>query len=60
MDPDVALERMREIVTDYDHYDNDDRRNTACSELVDIVSGIDDWMSKGGYAPTAWTRTDRS
>ena len=55
MDPDEALGRMREIVAEFDRSD-DTARAGDCEELVDLVRGVDDWMSRGGFAPTAWTR----
>jgi len=49
MDPDEALKNIREMVTEWTSggYINAD-------EFIEVVDGLDKWMSSGGYAPAAW------
>lgn len=68
MDPDANLERQREIaqeiVTLIDSSEGDDWSETERSvleqvsalanELADLVSALDEWITKGGFLPGAW------
>ena len=56
MDPNAALERMRRLVKAFDAAENDWVAAQVSSELIDMVVGLDDWMSRGGYLPADWKR----
>lgn len=51
MDPDAAVRRIREIINNYDKASDE---HELASELVDLVSGLDQWLSKGGHLPYQW------
>lgn len=73
MDPDTNLERQREIaqeiVTIIDSSEGDDWSETERSvleqvsalanELADLVSALDEWITKGGFLPAEWTRSEQ-
>lgn len=52
MDPNAALERLRELAkrihsTDKDLFD-------LADEMATTFEGLDDWLSRGGVFPKAW------
>lgn len=49
MDPDEALRRIRELVRPGAERDDPDG-----SELSELVAGLDEWLSKGGFLPAPW------
>lgn len=53
MDPDKALEGLRELV---DAYNRDDVADPLAhvEMLVESFEALDEWLSKGGHAPSAW------
>ena len=51
MDPNAALAEIREIISGYDP---DSDEHDEAGRLVDLVEGLDDWLSKGGALPEAW------
>lgn len=55
MDPDAALDRLRTWANRYDSGNCDD---PTCSDAVDAFQGLDDWMSRGGYSPSVWTKPE--
>ena len=51
MDPNAALTEIREITA----------RATAgksfdADKLAELVDGLDQWLSRGGFRPDAWNR----
>lgn len=57
MDPNAALDAIRKII--YAHQlgnGGEDLTPDEVSRLYDLVEGLDQWMSKGGFLPTAWQR----
>lgn len=50
MDPDVALERIRELAVEVAAWSGDD----DVLELIEAVQGLDGWLSRGGFLPAAW------
>jgi hypothetical protein len=54
VDPDAALERIRKIVARADAPATDPVADH--NELVDLIDGLDRWMSKGGFLPTDWRK----
>jgi hypothetical protein len=53
MDPNATLERMRELAREY-HEAERWRETTLADELVDLIEGLDQWLSRGGFLPMAW------
>jgi len=42
MDPDAALEEIRQLC------------RTSDSRLAELISGLDEWLSRGGFKPADW------
>lgn len=53
MDIDATLAMIRDYVADVLESDCD---SDAAIELAELVSGLDDWISRGGYLPADWQR----
>lgn len=56
MDPTAALKALRTFTA---HRDLLDRSNPAevaqaLDEVLDLVDGLDQWISKGGFLPKDW------
>lgn len=56
MDPNTALARLREAIARWSSASDADTRNDAASDAADWADALDDWISKGGFLPTAWAR----
>ena len=57
MDPDATLAEIRET-TRLIREDADAGIDTALDRLdhlEQLVTGLDDWLSSGGFKPAAWT-----
>ncbi len=52
MDPDETLVEIRRMVSEA----SDDLESADISYLVDLIDGLDSWLSKGGYLPKEWER----
>lgn len=48
MDPNVTLNRLRELADDND------------VEWANLFESLDDWLSKGGFLPSEWIRPEDS
>lgn len=48
MDPDKALDQLREMVNTHR------RAGEPSDSFMETFEALDEWMSRGGYAPTAW------
>lgn len=55
MDPNVTLGRIREILEAYDR-EEDEVSHHLGNELVDLVEGLDHWLSGGGFLPAPWAK----
>lgn len=55
MDPNAVLRDILDIVATYDH---DSDEHDAAGELVDLVSDLNTWLTRGGYLPHHWVRSD--
>lgn len=56
MDPNATLARIRELTASL--LDSDADPGTAASigdQLAEHVQALDEWLSKGGFLPRAWT-----
>lgn len=55
MDPNAALAQLRAILETARAEDrNLDRFDAACMD--ELFSGLDQWLSSGGFLPDAWKR----
>ncbi len=57
MDPDICLRDIRALVEHADDVDDPLMEHYSFHQLVDLVEGLDAWMSKGAYPPSAWRRS---
>lgn len=54
VDPNESLLKIRSLIAHvnanghFDGYEGDD--------LIELVTGLDEWLSKGGFLPAAWAR----
>ena len=58
MDPNKALERIREIVNESartGELPDDDQTET----LLELVESLDSWLTHSGFLPKAWSRWSR-
>jgi len=62
MDPDVALEelrvamqRVKEVFANYENSSVDPLVGAA-KDLLDRSENLDEWMTKGGFLPSAWNK----
>jgi hypothetical protein len=53
MDPNTALQAMRRAIRIM-HRGTDEEREHAGVELADLVTGLDEWLTRGGFLPTEW------
>ncbi|WP_327144369.1 hypothetical protein [Nocardia sp. NBC_01327] len=62
MDPDKALNEIRELIKQYDElgmWKRDYDCNDAARILIDLaqtVAALDQWLTFGGFIPEAWVR----
>lgn len=54
MDPNETLSLIRARVADIEEGAEDISREEAVSELVELVTALDGWMSRGGFLPSDW------
>lgn len=54
MDPDAALDEIRRIIARVDADDTD--AGEDYERLVNLIDGLDAWMSRGGFPPRLWRR----
>lgn len=51
MDPNEALSEIRRILQ---AYASEGEEFVDCDRFFDLVQGLDEWISKGGFLPEAW------
>lgn len=49
MDPDSALAEIRKIIAA-----DEDRSITNHNRLIELIAGLDGWLTRGGFLPAAW------
>jgi hypothetical protein len=60
MDPDACLEEIRKLLkTWHEMSDADEPFGDHLDMLCERVEALDDWLSKGGFMPTAWVAVER-
>lgn len=57
MDPDAALEQIRRHLAEF--HARPSSALTDPHELVELVDGLDQWLTRGGFLPAAWRPTGR-
>lgn len=55
MDPNVALNRIRYIRHELDGKIPARYRIELMEEFMELFAALDEWLSKGGFKPSAWT-----
>lgn len=55
MDPNAALADIREAIREYEEAGSLGSETEATERLVERVQALDEWASKGGFLPAAWT-----
>lgn len=55
MDPDVMLVRLRELAERINH--NPRYHTVEEREFAEWFHDLDEWLSHGGFAPSAWQST---
>jgi len=56
VDPDECLAMIRSLVNEMQDLTYNDSRP---AELVEAVSGLDEWITSGGFLPEVWTGARR-
>lgn len=49
MDPDAALANIRAIIAS-------ENADAWIDELVEAIDALDQWISRGGFLPSAWQK----
>jgi hypothetical protein len=61
MDPNATLKRIREIskritgILDSEYIHAGNEMLDLASELAELTTALDEWLSKGGFFPRDWT-----
>lgn len=56
MDPNETLRSARKALATYLGTDDAEEANNASESLADAFEALDEWLTKGGLLPSAWTR----
>lgn len=61
MDPNATLEEMRRVADgfadgDFEAEGGDTLKVAKGERLAELVQALDDWMTKGGFAPKDWQK----
>ena len=56
MDPDAALAQMREAIKTLWAAESSVAAAAAADSLAEHAAALDQWLSKGGFLPAAWSR----
>lgn len=63
MDPNAALEQIRDLLKDLDTADpnkvSQEWISGTAEELCWLIDSLDCWLTKGGSLPTAWKGQDK-
>lgn len=54
MDPNTALTEIRRIASSLN--DREEYPPEQVTRLLELVGGLDGWLTGGGFLPTAWER----
>lgn len=56
MDPNQALEDIRSAAREADYALHDISRLLAYARMAEHFEALDQWLSKGGFLPDAWSQ----
>jgi hypothetical protein len=60
MDPNATLEELRKLVArvhkDYEDPDGNGVDQDDADRLATLIESLDQWITKGGFLPKAWSR----
>jgi hypothetical protein len=56
MDPNAALERLRELIAINVRAETDSFKSELADDICEVLEGLDQWLSRGGFLPKAWNR----
>lgn len=59
MDPDEALAQIRQHVKDILETEKEED-DLDVMRFAELVQGLDEWISKGGFLPQAWKTSHRA
>lgn len=54
MDPNAALDSIRRCLLESDSGLDDYDKLCVLEELATLVTGLDEWLSRGGFLPQSW------
>lgn len=56
MDPNEALKEIREEIAEFSQLSDDNFVDALISadKIVELIKGLDEWLSKGGFLPDDW------
>lgn len=54
MDPNAALEQLREAIADAANPDQYTDREVAIEQIAEFFEALDNWLTNGGFLPGAW------
>lgn len=55
MDPNAALNKLRVSLDAYWKAEADSDEDAIVLDIIEAAEALDEWMSRGGFAPTDWT-----
>lgn len=55
MDPNATLKRIREFIESVTDGETPDPHEWY--DFIDLVEGLDDWMSRGAFMPEDWSKS---
>lgn len=56
MDPDETLSQLRVAIRAVQSAESSVSAAAAADSLAEYASALDQWLSKGGFLPKAWSR----
>jgi hypothetical protein len=56
MDPNETLRMLRLTIKQMRADDNELIRKAHADEIAEYVEALDEWLSRGGFLPSAWAR----
>ena len=60
MDPNACLAEIRQLIAESYRLDKTDESLSpiATDRLVELIEGLDQWISRGGFLPKQWVNDD--
>jgi hypothetical protein len=54
MDPDATLREIRAAIQRGNEAETTENATAAYEHVAELFTALDEWMSRGGFAPWAW------